>query len=106
MAKFPSPMQDMALSDSDRMDCAIPMCAPDVPQYPYGLCISLSEKELEKLDIDPGSAQVGGMVHGHFMARITSVSENQRADGNSCRVELQIESLCLESEDEENAEAD
>lgn len=100
---------DMELADEDKLDCTIP-CASDkpmLPQFPWGLRISLTERELETLDLDPAGAQVGGMVHGHFMARITSASIDQNQDGKTRhRIELQIEQMCVESEDEENAEAE
>lgn len=106
MAKF-SVMKDMKFTPEETLDCDMPaaICTSPVrDQYPYGLRISLTEKELPKLGITLKDLAVGGMVHGHFIARITSISEDDRADGMSCRCELQIESLCLESEDEENEE--
>lgn len=107
MKSFPAPMISLELSDEERidMDCAMPSM-PKAPEFPWGTRITLCEKELDKLNLDHQSAQVGGMVHGHFMARITSVSTDDRADGVSCRVEMQIEDLSIESEDDENEEAD
>ncbi len=107
MKVLPQPMANMELSDEDRLDTAYPMaCGPDKgPAYPYGLKICLTEKELEKLNLDHTSAQVGGMIHLHAMARITSVSQDDRADGLSVRIEAQIEDMSVESEDDED-EAD
>lgn len=94
-------MQSMELDDEAKLDACLPMpCA--LPDFPYGLRLSLTEKEFDKLGIDPAAAMVGGICHGHFMARICSVSANEGSDGNTCRVELQIESLAIESEDDEN----
>ncbi|SDD95196.1 hypothetical protein SAMN05216337_1017138 [Bradyrhizobium brasilense] len=96
-------MKSMELDDEDKVDFCAPIECPK-PDYPYGLRICLTEKEFAKLDLDPSCAAVGGMVHGHFMARITSVAAEDNSHGNTCRVELQIEDLAIESEDEENEE--
>ena len=94
-------MKSMELDDDEKLDtlAAIPVSKPD---YPCGLRISLTEKEFKKLDLDHTEAEVGGMVHGHFMGRITSVSSREQDDGANCCVEIQIEDLEIESEDEEN----
>jgi hypothetical protein len=96
-------MKSMEVSDDDKIDMisAHPILNPD---FPLGLRISLSEREFEKLDLDHKEAEVGGMVHGHFMGRITSVSQDERDGKACCRVEIQIEDLEIECEDEENEE--
>lgn len=94
-------MQSMELDDESKLDAVMPIPC-EKPDFPWGLRISLCEKEFEKLDLDPSAAVIGGMVHGHFMARITSVSANDGESGATCRVEMQIEDLAIESEDEEN----
>lgn len=101
-------MHDMELDDEDKRDLMIPCDAkPVLPEYPWGLRITLTGHEMDRLELDPKGAVIGGMVHGHFMARITSSSENKNSDGSvTCRVEMQIEQLCIESEDEENEESD
>lgn len=99
-------MTSMEYDDEDSMDAAQPIPMPSKPAFPYGLRITLSEKELKKLNIDHQEAEVGGIFHGHFMARVTSVSEDKRENGEvCCRIEAQIEDLAIESEDAEN-EAD
>lgn len=96
-------MKSMELDDDDKIDSyPIESVRPD---FPYGLRICLSEKEFHKLGLDADVAVVGGICHGHFMARITSVSAEDRGDMKSCRVEMQIEDLEIESEDEENEES-
>lgn len=97
-------MQSMELDDEDKLDTIMPIPMASKPDYPYGLRICLTEKEFEKLKLDPSAAEVGGMVHLHAMARITSVSSSEGEMGHCCRVELQIENLAIESEDEENEE--
>jgi hypothetical protein len=99
---MPSPMVDMELDDEDKLDANGPYPLPSKPDYPYGLQICLTHKEFEKLGLDPSEAFVGGICHLHALARITSVSANDGASGASCRVEMQITNLAIESEDEEN----
>jgi len=97
-------MKDMAISPEEQkemVEFSIPTM--DAPSYPYGLCISLTEKELEKLDLSP-DCEVGDMIHLFAMAKVTSVSINETQDGECCRVELQITHLELEDEDGENEE--
>lgn len=65
------------------------------PLYPYGLCLSLDKDTLEKLGLDGKLPTVGEVLQFSAMAKVTSVSENERedAEGNKtadCRVELQI----------------
>lgn len=75
--------------------------------YPYGLCISIEDDELTKLGLDGDMPSVGEMIHLAAMAKVTSVSRNERemTDGTKkeCRrIELQITHLATENEDEEN----
>lgn len=107
---------DLELDDEQKLDYALPCPTagekPMVPQYPYGLRITLNQADLNKLECDPSCLQAGGVIHGHFLAKITDVSLNDRVNAatgeksEDHRVELQITHLCVESEDEENEEAD
>jgi hypothetical protein len=112
MARF-SAMIDMA-KDIDEVkketaQTAEPMPAdakPSVPVYPYGLCISLEDEQLEKLGLDGELPSVGDMLHIAGMAKVTSASENERemSDGSKqkCRrIELQFTHLATENEDDE-----
>jgi hypothetical protein len=94
-------MTNMELDEDEKAETVAPI-SMDRPCYPYGLKISLTEKEFEKLGLDHSVAEVGGTVHGHFMGRVTSVSHDEKEEGECCRVEIQIEDLDIESEDEEN----
>ena len=82
---------------------------PKVPVYPYGLCISLTENELEKMGMDAADLpEVGDMIHLMAMAKVTSVSQNESVDKDGgktqcCRIELQITHLATENENEEDA---
>src|SRR6185312_6335553 len=102
---MPVVMRSMELSDNEKIDrySASPVAEkPKGPDYPYGLCISLDEASLEKLDIDPKELVLGGIVHIHALARITSMSTNENESSSTCRAELQIEDMAIESEDAEN----
>lgn len=104
MKRIPA-MVDMRRTPAEKADAASPL--NDVPDYPYGLSLSLCETELEKLGLDDDDVQVGDMLHLHAMAKVTSVSKNDsEAGGPCCRVELQITNMVGESEDDENEEAD
>lgn len=96
------PMVDMSLDRKEKEEIAM----PSPPAYPYGLCISLCEDELEKLKIDESEVEVGDMLHLHCLAKVTSVSSHDNQYSSGCRVELQICYMNAESEDEENDEED
>jgi hypothetical protein len=95
-------MVDMARSTEEKISAIeesmpMPMQAAD---YPYGLTISLDERDLEKLDLDDG-CEAGDTIDLRAMAVVKSVSKNEFNGKSSCRVELQIQKLAVESEDEE-----
>ncbi len=83
------------------------MSAAEAPQnlYPYGLCICLTQDELDKLDLE-GDVEAGDTVHLHALAKVTSVNKRDTTSGLETRVELQITHLAAEDEDEENEEAE
>lgn len=95
-----SKLVDMELSDEDKIDACMPIPC-DTPDYPWGLKICLTEKELEKLGLPV--PEHGDYLDLRGMARVTSVSSDERESGNSCRVELQIEKIAVENEDTEDA---
>lgn len=96
-----SKLVDMELDDEDKYDFCAPIpCAK--PDYPYGLRISLSEKELKRLGLP--IPECGDMLDVRCFATVTSVSINEGSDGKSCRVELQIEKMAVENEMTETAE--
>lgn len=100
-------MVDMAndAEPKDKPETAIADIA--LPRYPWGLCIRLDEKQLEKLDIETGDAEVGDTIHLFALAKVTSISSSEREGGESSKcVELQITHLATESEDEENRMSD
>lgn len=99
-------MVSLELTDEEKIDTLMPIPMAERPEYPFGLRISLTHRELEKMNLDPAEACVGGLVHLHAMARITAVSMEDRGERKECRLELQIEDMCVEGEDEENERVD
>lgn len=91
---------DMRLSAEDKTQEAMPF---DHREYPYGLCLSLTEKELEKLDVPADEFKIGDVVDLRALAKVTSVSEHESEHGKCCRVELQVIMLGAEDEDAEPA---
>jgi hypothetical protein len=70
---------------------------PHVPtMHPYGLCISLSEVELEKLGLDD-DVDRGDMLHLRIMVKATSIHKYE----GGCRIECAIISGKVEDEDTE-----
>jgi hypothetical protein len=92
-----SKLTDMELDDEDQMDSVMPI-ATSKPRFPWGLRISLTHKELEKLGLD-ADCDIGDMIDMRCFATVTSVSKN---DSESCRVELQIEKMSVENEMDES----
>lgn len=96
-----SKLVDLELSDDDKLDMALP-CGPGEkpkgPDYPWGLRISLTEKELEKLDLDVKDADVGDLIDMRAFGVITCISQNDGDGGKCCRVEIQIQKLAIEDE--------
>lgn len=100
-------MKDMRLAESEVPKLDLPVERTPGPEYPYGLRICLTERELALLDLDPEQACVDGVVHLHAICCITSVSSNDtQGGGKSCRIELCMEKIAIESEDLENEETE
>src|ERR1700734_2803073 len=105
MRKIPA-MVSMQLTDEDRKKEGFggPCDTTGGPIYPYGLSISLTQVELDKLGLS-SDVKVGEMLHIHAMSKVTSVSttENEKF-GVQCRIELQITDMVGEDEDSENTD--
>jgi hypothetical protein len=109
------PLISMEYDDEDILDMqgdggAMGMMG-SMPKFPCGLQIYLTHMELDKFrahgeDLDPADAFVGGLVHLFAMARITGISTEERNNGPTCRIMLQIESMGIESEDAEDGDKD
>lgn len=97
-------LKDMALTAEEMDEQASPFSSMrDMNLYPYGLCLSLSNKELEKLNLDH-ECEIGDFIHLFAMAKVTSRSISDTGSGEQCRLELQITHMGLESEDDEDQE--
>jgi hypothetical protein len=102
MAKFHK-MVDMSRTPAEKVEEAVEMMAPpamSIPDVPYGLCISFSEVELEKLGLD-ADCSVGDMIHVFAMGTVTSVSKSDHGSGPSARVEISLTHIGVEDEDDE-----
>lgn len=97
-----SKMVSMERTPEEKAETVAEMMSPAIsmPDYPFGLCISLDEDDLEKLDLED-DCEVGDMIDLRAFARVTSVSKTQRDGKDCCRVELQIEMLAVENESDE-----
>lgn len=96
-------MVDMARDQDEKTD---DMSVNQQPDYPYGLCLSLSQSELDKLDLD-NDCEVGDLLHMHCIAKVTSVSKREINGEPDCRIELQIQYIAaVENEDDENEEVE
>jgi hypothetical protein len=91
-----SSLISMELDDEDKLDAVCPMPMSERPNYPYGLRICFTHKELEKLEL--GVPEIGDMIDLRCFATVTSVSMDDTASGKTCRVEMQIEKISAESE--------
>lgn len=108
MARFHQ-MVDMRRTPAEKAEqiaeAMVPPTIAAIPDVPYGLRISLSEDELQKLGIDiadpDDTCEVGDMIHLFCMATVTAVSREQTGDGVRERVELSITEMAVENEDRE-----
>lgn len=97
-----SKLVDMELDDEDKYDFCAPMpCAK--PDYPYGLRITLDEKQLKKLGLP--YPEIGDMIDMRAFGEVTSCSI-EKVDGGDerCRVEIQIQRIAVENEATETEE--
>lgn len=94
---------DMARSPEEKSE-DMPMTM-DQPDYPYGLCISFSQDELDKLDLED-DCEVGDMLHLFCIAKVSSVSKREINGEPNCRIEMQITHVACHSEDNENEDAE
>ena len=99
------PLVDLALSEEEQADMCMPAAVQakdNVPKYPYGTRISLTEAEMEKLGLDV-DCDVDDKIVLRCVGTITSVSTNKRADGtNDARVEIQIERMAVREDEDDD----
>jgi hypothetical protein len=97
MSDVMQPMVSMLRDEDDAYDARL--TDPSDSDYPCGLCVTLTGMELGKLGMQARDFVVGETIHMHSLATIKSMSES----ATGCCVTLQIEKMCIESEDAENA---
>ena len=88
----------------ERAENTYPQPISDMPDVPSGLCLSLTEVELSKLNLSD-DAEVGDVIHLVAFAKVTSISKHDTSSGCKCRVELAIYELEVEDESTEGEEA-
>jgi hypothetical protein len=102
-------MTDLTRSDEEKskehMDSMLSSPFAHMPDVPPGLCICLTETELQKLELD-SDCDVGDYLHGRFMARVTSVNKSESGGGARCRIELSLIAMNLENESTEDPDDD
>lgn len=96
-------MRDMQVTDDEKSEDRAAMYAMpgSGSAVPPGLCLCLTERELDKLGKD-ADLEVGDLIHLFAMAKVTSVSKRDDGDGPKCRLELAIIALAAEDENDED----
>lgn len=95
-------MQDMAHTPHEQEQTATPAVSEN--SYPYGIAMTLSNDELEKLGLDCSEeeCQVGNYLHIHALAEVTGFHASK--DGHT--LNLQITHMKVEDEGAEDDDAD
>lgn len=98
-----SRMTSMELSDEEKLDTMAcqPAALADAPEYPWGLRLTLTHRELEKLGLE-ADCSVGDVIDLRAFACVTGVYRTETAMGPEDRVELQITDLAVENEMDES----
>lgn len=91
---------DLELDDEDKMDALAPFPV-DKPDYPYGLRICLTHVELVKLGFTASEFKAGDYLDMRCFGTVTCVTSSDGDNGESARVEIQIEKFATENELEE-----
>lgn len=68
------------------------------PEYPYGLCLCLTKDILEKLNMDGELPDIGTIVKGGFMGKVTAVRASSDENSDNMTVEIQITDLGIEED--------
>ena len=89
---------DMRRTMAEKVEDILPPSISEMPDVAPGLCLCLTEDELEKQDIDVDTLDVGDVIHMAAFAKITSISKHDREAGSTSRVELSIVQLAIEDE--------
>jgi hypothetical protein len=97
-----SKLVSMELTDDEKLDIMAcqPVALKDAPEYPWGLQIELSNRELEKLGLE-ADCSVGDIIDLRCFARVVGVNRTETAMGPEDRVSLQITDMATENESDE-----
>lgn len=94
-------MVDMKMDKQEKKDMNGPQVvgtsAPDGPDYPYGLEVSLEDPALKKMGVDMSMHKVGDEVVLHAKCKITRMSQSETNGGDKNRtMGLQITDMCVD----------
>ena len=96
-------MASLELSDDEKLDYPrpIPMRPPD---FPCHAMFALTEREFEKMKLDPADAELGGYVTFTGRACIKHIDppERDKREGG-CRIEFQIEDLEFDKHEDDES---
>jgi hypothetical protein len=87
-------MASLVQTSAEKMAAYDP--APSGPDVPYGLCLCLTERELEKLGVSD-EVEVGDILHLMLMIQATAVHKTE----GGVRVECAAIAGCAENESTE-----
>jgi hypothetical protein len=99
-----SRMVSLARRPEDRMGSETALLQGE--EYPPGLCLTLTDSELEKMSLSDEGVEVGDLVHLRVMVEVRSVHH----DNAGCRIDGRIiaggviENESTEDEDDEDEE--
>src|SRR6202030_2629620 len=75
-----STMKSMELSDEDKLDLSLHPADSEAPEFPWGLRITLTHRELEKLGLE-ADCPIGAVIDLRAFARVTGVNRNETSMG-------------------------
>ena len=88
----------------ERIRDEYPPAISNMPDVPYGLCLRLTEVELDKMGIElDEEVRVGDVIHISGLAKVTAVKVEDTSGGRKECLELAITDLAVEDETEEKA---
>jgi hypothetical protein len=89
---------------AERIRDEYPPAISNMPDVPYGLCIRLTEIELDKMGVElDEDVRVGDVIHISGMAKVTAVKVEDTSGGRKECLELAITDLAVEDEETEEA---
>lgn len=93
---MPKRMVSLARDPKDRMGSDVALLQGE--EYAPGLCMTLTDSELEKLSLSDEGVEPGDMLHLMVMTTVRSVHK----DGGGCSIHLQIIGGRVENESTED----